>query len=64
MNRASPVDLRRALEIAHDLVKSGIDFVPVPVLNTDDKLILARDVQMRLNQIENEREVNNERSAP
>ena len=62
MNRASPVDIRNALEIAHTLAKAGIDFVPVPVLSPDDKLILARDVQMRLNQIENE--VNNERPAP
>ena len=64
MNRASPVDLRKALEIAHTLVKAGIDFVPVPVLSPKDKAILVRDVQMRLNQIENESEVNNERSAP
>lgn len=64
MNRASPVDLRNALEIAHNLVKAGIDFVPVPVLSHEDKAILARDVQMRINQIENECEVNDERSAP
>ena len=62
MNRALPVDIRNALEIAHTLTKAGIDFVPVPVSSPDDKLILARDVQMRLNQIENE--VNNERPAP
>lgn len=59
MNRASPVDLRNALEIAENLVKAGIDFVPVPVLSDEDKAILARDVQMRLAQIKNESEVNN-----
>lgn len=59
MNRASPVDLRNALEIAENLVKAGIDFVPVPVLSHEDKAILVRDVKMRLSQIENEREINN-----
>ena len=59
MTRASPVDLRNALEIAENLVNAGIDFVPVPVLSDEDKAILVRDVQMRLSQIENESEVNN-----
>ena len=63
MTRASPVDLRNALEIAENLVKAGIDFVHVPVLSHKDKAILTRDVKMRLTQIENESEVNNERSA-
>ena len=56
MNRASPVDIRNAMEIAHSLVKAGIDFVPVPVLSPEDKAILVRDVQMRLTQIEKESE--------
>ena len=64
MNRAAPVDLRRALEIAHDLVKAGLDFIPVPVLSDEDKAILVRDVEMRLTQIQKEREVHDERSTP
>ena len=64
MNRASSVDIRNALAVVNTLVKAGIDFVPVPVLSDEDKAILVRDVQMRLAQIENESEVNNERSAP
>lgn len=63
MNRASSVDIRNALAVVNTLVKSGIDFVPVPVLSDEDKAILVRDVQMRLTQIENESEVHNERSA-
>ena len=63
MNRASSVDIRNALAVVNTLVKAGIDFVPVPVLSDEDKAILVRDVQMRLTQIENESEVNNERSA-
>ena len=63
MNRASSVDIRNALAVVNTLVNAGIDFVPVPVLSDEDKAILVRDVQMRLAQIENESEVNNERSA-
>ena len=64
MNRASSVDIRNALAVVNTLVIAGIDFVPVPVLSDEDKAILVRDVQMRLTQIENESEVNDERSAP
>ena len=59
MNRASSVDIRKALAVVNTLVNAGIDFVPVPVLSDEDKAILVRDVQMRLAQIENESEVNN-----
>jgi len=55
MNRASPVDLRIALEMAHSLAKAGVVFVPVPVLSDEDKAILVRDAYMRLDQIEKER---------
>jgi len=54
MKRADPADLRAALEIANALMKAGIDFVPTPVLSDEDKAILARDVQIRLEQIEKE----------
>ena len=40
MNRASPAVLRKALEYAQLLSKSGIDFVPVPVLSDEDKASL------------------------
>lgn len=62
MNRASPVDLRRALEMAHGLAKAGVDFVTIPVLSDEDKAILVRDAYMRLDQIEKER--SNAQSAP
>ena len=52
MNRANPVELRKALELAHAFVLAGIDFVPVPVLTQDDKNELAMDLQRRLERIE------------
>lgn len=33
MNRASPVELRKSLEMANALASAGIRFVPVPVIN-------------------------------
>ena len=56
MNRASPVDLRLALEMAHSLAKAGVDFVTIPVLSNKDKQLLLRDVQTRITQIEKEAE--------
>ena len=45
MNRASSVDIRKAILVANEFVKAGIDFVPVPVLSDEDKAILVRDVK-------------------
>ena len=56
MNRASPVNLRLALEMAHSLAKAGVDFVTIPVLSNEDKAILVRDAYMRITQIEKETE--------
>lgn len=33
MKRASPVELRKSLEMANELASAGIRFVPVPVIN-------------------------------
>jgi hypothetical protein len=33
MNRASPVAMRKALEISNAFAKAGILFVPIPVLD-------------------------------
>lgn len=37
MNRASAPDLRKAIEAAHTLLKAGILFVPVPVMDEADR---------------------------
>ena len=33
MNKASPVDLRKAMETATALMKAGVLFVPIPVVD-------------------------------
>ena len=38
MNKANPVDLRKTLVLCDELVKAGINFVPMPILNHNDDL--------------------------
>lgn len=54
MNRANPADLRKAKYLVEEFVRAGIDFVPIPVIDQDDKNELAMDLQRRLEQIEKE----------
>ena len=54
MKRASPVDLRKAKYLVDEFVRAGIDFVPIPVIDRDDKNELAMDLQRRLERIEKE----------
>ena len=54
MKRASPVDLRKAKYLVEEFVRAGIDFVPIPVIDQDDKNELAMDLQRRLEKIEKE----------
>lgn len=52
MKRASSVDLRKAKYLVEEFVRAGIDFVPIPVIDQDDKNELAMDLHRRLEQIE------------
>lgn len=36
MNKASPVEIRKCLEMANSLAHAGIRFVPVPVISDDE----------------------------
>ena len=54
MNRASPVELRKAISMAQAFVQGGIDFVAIPVLNDEDKATLVADLTRRLDAIEKE----------
>lgn len=51
MNRASPVDLRKAIEVANAYTKAGILFVPMPALNEADQRDLVQQASQRLEQI-------------
>ncbi|MCK7367623.1 MAG: DUF1382 family protein [Enterobacter sp.] len=48
MNRASPVDLRKSLEIANHLAHIGIRFVPIPVATEEEFQTLAAELSRRL----------------
>lgn len=54
MKRADPADLRKAKYLVEEFVRAGIDFVPIPVVDQDDKNELAMDLQRRLEQLEKE----------
>lgn len=51
MKRASPVQLRQALEVAHTLVKHGVHFVCIPVIDEADALNLAGQAAQRLERL-------------
>ena len=48
IEKASPVDMRKALQVVHELKQHMILFVPMPVMNEQDKLELHREVERRL----------------
>ena len=52
MERATPQQMRAALEIVDNFRKYGIHFVPVPVLNDDDATALAALSYQRLSDLE------------
>ncbi|ESM81990.1 DUF1382 family protein [Enterobacter roggenkampii] len=58
MNKASPVDLRKSLEIANHLANIGIRFVPIPVATEEEFQTLAAELSRRLEQMAVEAEKN------
>ncbi|MHA0960469.1 DUF1382 family protein [Enterobacter cancerogenus] len=58
MNKASPVDLRKSLEISNHLAHIGIRFVPIPVANEEEFQTLAAELSRRLEQMAVEAEKN------
>jgi hypothetical protein len=58
MNRASPVDLRKSLDIANHLARIGIRFVPIPVATEEEFQKLTAELSQRLEQMAVEAEKN------
>lgn len=56
MNRASPVELRKALETANTFVKAGIRFICVPVFDDKDHDELLSLVHQRMEKMIEEAE--------
>ena len=52
MDRANACELRKAIAASNSLIRCGIDFVPMPVLNDEDKRNLVAQMQERLEKIE------------
>ena len=51
MNRASPVDLRKSIELATHLAHIGIRFVPIPVATDEEFQVLAAELSRKLEQM-------------
>jgi len=64
MNRASPSQQRKALEIAHLFVKMGVGFVPMPVKDGADFEKLAQESIERLLRIATAQDAAHQASAP
>jgi hypothetical protein len=54
IKRASPVQLRKALELANLFVKMGVNFVPVPVASDEEQHALAEQALANLEKMERE----------
>jgi hypothetical protein len=52
LERASPVQLRKALELANLFVKIGVNFVPMPVANDEEQHALVGQALAKLAEIE------------
>jgi hypothetical protein len=52
MNKASPVEMRKALEAVETLKKAGLLFVPMPVLSEADHAELIQDMMRRFEDME------------
>ena len=58
MNKVTPVDLRKSIEIANHLAHIGIRFVPIPAATEEEFQALAAELSRRLEQMAVEAEKN------
>ena len=54
MERASPVELRKAIAMANALIEAGLSFVPVPVLDDADREALVAQAMARMDTLASE----------
>jgi hypothetical protein len=52
IERASPAQLRKALELANLFARVGVNFVPVPVANDEEQRALVEQALGKLAEIE------------
>ena len=52
IERASPVQLRKALDLAHLFAKMGINFVPMPVANDEEHRAMVEQALAKLADLE------------
>lgn len=52
MNKCSSVEMRKSLELSDAMKNAMIRFVPIPVMNKEDYIILMGILNTRLNIIE------------
>jgi len=51
MNKCSPVEMRKNMQVVEALFKAGIDFAAIPALNEDDKNSLLKQSESALDEI-------------
>jgi hypothetical protein len=52
IERASPAQLRKALELSHQFVKMGVNFVPMPVANDYEQRAMVMQALDKLAKLE------------
>ena len=59
MNKCNAEEMTNNLIIVEELKKAGLDFVPIPVLNSDHKQELTVELDRILNELAGKLESNN-----
>jgi len=54
IERASPVEMRKTLEIVDEFKKAGIKFIPIPILSEDDSKLLGAIMLKQMEQLDKE----------
>ncbi len=52
MEKATPLQIRQALELVEQLKRAGVRFVPIPAFDDDDWVYLIAKLNRRLDRLE------------